>query len=213
MEVRFVIVMLAPLALAGCGSITLPAAVKLETGEALVGTTTAAMSGGTFQVSTPSGGLTCSGTYDAFDTSTVIVVPFRCTDGRMGSARVIRSPDGQYGAGTLLMATGEKGTVGFGRSFGTALSGEFPAAPSYGTSLGSRSVSSGWGSSGNCPTPDSIAADGKRCGARAAGYQNQGESRSSRPWGYRRYYTGPRGGCYYLTSGGNKRYVDRSMCR
>lgn len=26
------------------------------------------------------------------------------------------------------------------------------------------------------------------------------------------YMTGPRGGCYYINSGGNKTYVDRSLC-
>jgi hypothetical protein len=29
----------------------------------------------------------------------------------------------------------------------------------------------------------------------------------------RRYYLGPRGGCYYLTASGNKQYVDRSLCQ
>ncbi|SFM58374.1 SH3 domain-containing protein [Chitinophaga sp. YR627] len=29
----------------------------------------------------------------------------------------------------------------------------------------------------------------------------------------RKYYTGPRGGCYYLDGKGNKQYVDRSYCR
>jgi len=29
---------------------------------------------------------------------------------------------------------------------------------------------------------------------------------------YRTYYRGPRGGCYYINSGGNKSYVDRSYC-
>lgn len=33
------------------------------------------------------------------------------------------------------------------------------------------------------------------------------KSRSSRT-----YYTGPRGGCYYINSNGNKTYVDRSFC-
>ena len=28
----------------------------------------------------------------------------------------------------------------------------------------------------------------------------------------RSYYTGPRGGCYYINSNGNKSYVDRSLC-
>ncbi len=29
---------------------------------------------------------------------------------------------------------------------------------------------------------------------------------------YRRYYRGPRGGCYYINSNGNKTYVARSLC-
>ena len=29
---------------------------------------------------------------------------------------------------------------------------------------------------------------------------------------YRTYYRGPRGGCYYINSKGNKSYVDRSLC-
>lgn len=29
----------------------------------------------------------------------------------------------------------------------------------------------------------------------------------------RKYYTGPRGGCYYINSRGNKQYVDHSFCR
>ncbi|MFD2920413.1 SH3 domain-containing protein [Terrimonas rubra] len=29
----------------------------------------------------------------------------------------------------------------------------------------------------------------------------------------RKYYTGPRGGCYFINSNGNKQYVDRSYCR
>lgn len=30
--------------------------------------------------------------------------------------------------------------------------------------------------------------------------------------GSRQYYTGPRGGCYYLNASGKKEYVDRSLC-
>lgn len=30
--------------------------------------------------------------------------------------------------------------------------------------------------------------------------------------GYRTYYRGPRGGCYYYSSSGKKVYVDRSLC-
>lgn len=28
----------------------------------------------------------------------------------------------------------------------------------------------------------------------------------------RKYYTGPKGGCYYINKNGNKTYVDRSFC-
>ncbi len=33
-----------------------------------------------------------------------------------------------------------------------------------------------------------------------------------KPKSSRTYYTGPRGGCYYINSNGNKTYVDRSFC-
>ena len=36
---------------------------------------------------------------------------------------------------------------------------------------------------------------------------------TSKPAPSSQYILGPRGGCYTLTSGGNKRYVDRSMCQ
>ncbi len=36
--------------------------------------------------------------------------------------------------------------------------------------------------------------------------------RSAGPTRYRQYIRGPRGGCYYISSSGNKVYVDRSLC-
>lgn len=38
-------------------------------------------------------------------------------------------------------------------------------------------------------------------------------SRNSQIESGRVYYTGKRGGCYYLNSSGRKEYVDRSLCR
>lgn len=46
--------------------------------------------------------------------------------------------------------------------------------------------------------------------AKAAAIERQ-QSRSG--GGGRTYHTGPRGGCYYINSNGNKQYVDRSLCR
>ena len=36
---------------------------------------------------------------------------------------------------------------------------------------------------------------------------------SSGQTGARKYITGPRGGCYYVTASGRKQYVDHSMCK
>lgn len=40
----------------------------------------------------------------------------------------------------------------------------------------------------------------------------QSYSTSSRGYSQSRYIRGPRGGCYYINSNGNKVYVDRSLC-
>lgn len=41
---------------------------------------------------------------------------------------------------------------------------------------------------------------------------SSGGRNTRRPSGSRAYHTGPRGGCYYYNSFGNKQYVDRSYC-
>lgn len=50
-------------------------------------------------------------------------------------------------------------------------------------------------------------------GYAAASLSEQSRSASISTSPSRTYYLGPRGGCYYLTGGGAKVYVDRSMCR
>lgn len=126
---------LAPLAVAvsllsACGTITLPAAVKMSNGEALMGTTTAAISGGKFQVATPRGDVTCSGDYDALDTRPVITAPVRCSDGRYGTITVLRAPDGMSGTGSVRLADGATGNVAFGRAASSVIEPvAFPPAP------------------------------------------------------------------------------------
>lgn len=47
----------------------------------------------------------------------------------------------------------------------------------------------------------------------SSGSGNRTKSAGTRkPASGRIYHTGPRGGCYYYTAGGNKVYVDRSYC-
>lgn len=180
-----------PLLLASCGSITLPAAVRLENGEALIGTTTAAVSGGTFTVNNTVGSIGCSGSYDALDTRPVLSTAFKCSDGRYGTLTVLRTPDGRGGSGSVVLSDGQQGRVAFGDQASAVLSPGLPASsmsvmaqdPSFG---GLSSTTSGRTYSGNCPTPESLDAAGRRCGARSAaskagGYDGYSSSASNSP--------------------------------
>ncbi|MBY5831891.1 hypothetical protein HFN47_22450 [Rhizobium leguminosarum] len=135
---------LAALPLVGCGTITLPAAVKMNDGQALVGTTTAAISGGTFQVSTPKGDVSCSGNYDALDTRPVISAPVRCSDGRYGAITVLRSPDGMTGTGTVALADGSTGNLAFGRAAPTVLAPDTSAFSDAPASPATSASSTDW---------------------------------------------------------------------
>lgn len=108
--------------LTGCMTVTQPAAVRTSDGTLLFGTASASLvSNGSFTVS-GSDGLSCAGTYDAFDPATTITVPLSCSDGRTGIATVTRTPDGQAGSGQVLLNDGMTAQVAFG-----ALAGELIA--------------------------------------------------------------------------------------
>ncbi len=175
-------------ALASCGSFTLPAAVQLPDGTAMIGTTTAAMSGGSFQVATPDRSMTCSGTYDATDMTPTISVPVTCSNGLFGTAVVTRDPSGTSGSGTFKASDGSVGRVAFGNSSGEILATRSGNHASSSSLVGSGSASYRMSRSytGNCPTPDSLDAAGRRCGARSAasrpgGYSGYGSWASARP--------------------------------
>lgn len=127
---RLFLAAIAGLAMAGCAtSYTTPAAVRLSTETVLIGTTTAALSGGTFEVSAPDGSLKCAGTYDAYDTSAVLSAPFTCSDGRYGTVTVTRSPDRLSGTGTIALSDGSFGAVAFGKDAASAIEPAPTAAP------------------------------------------------------------------------------------
>lgn len=172
--------------LTGCGTITVPAAVQTSDGIALIGTTTAAISGGVFSVSTADQKIRCGGTYDALDTSPTISVPFTCSDGRYGNAIVTRARDGMSGSGSASLSDGSTAQLAFGNGAGSVLStaasgsGSFSAFQSPAVTE-TPQVASDTARiySGNCPTPDSVDAAGKRCGdrsaaSRAGGYNGYG---------------------------------------
>lgn len=167
------------LLLSACGSVTSPATVSLPDGTMLVGTTTASMSAGTFEVSAADNSLKCSGNYDQYSMARILNAPFTCNDGRTGLLAVVRTPDLRAGAGDAIFTDGTKGHASFGRLAGAKYAGSssdlasYPAVPSnsnLGSGLTSRRVYAG-----NCPTPDSRDSAGRRCGRRSA---------SSRPGGF-----------------------------
>ncbi|MCH5687644.1 hypothetical protein LWM68_27285 [Niabella sp. W65] len=54
----------------------------------------------------------------------------------------------------------------------------------------------------------------KKAAGNSSRSSNKTKSASTgKPVSGRVYHTGPRGGCYYYTAGGNKVYVDRSYCK
>ncbi|GEM_PF-1671457 len=197
--------LLACLLLSGCGTYTTPAAVKLDDGTALIGTTTAAVSGGHFQLATSDKTLSCSGNYDALDLKPTISIPVTCSDGRYGTAVVTRNPDGLGGHGFVTTSDGKRGIVAFGNNAGDILVQQ----PSYAFNSLSTLSSSSFGTSspsyssqaytGNCPTPDSLDAAGRRCGARSAasrtgGYDGYGSWAPT----YRRSYNSYSSGSTYV---------------
>ncbi|MDR6331915.1 hypothetical protein GGQ86_000362 [Xanthobacter flavus] len=115
--------------LAGCAtSFTVPAAVRLNKGELLYGSTTASTSGGRFEVTELHGKLRCGGSYDPFDHAPTISADFSCSDGRTGTITVTRRTDAPGGSGSLRMNDGTTGYVAFGADTQTITAGV--AAPS-----------------------------------------------------------------------------------
>jgi hypothetical protein len=97
--------------LSGC-SYTVPVAVIGDNGQILGGTATAAMSGGTFQVT--DGKLTCAGSYDSWSTSVTISMPVHCNDGRKGLVIATRDAGGMSGSGRVRLDDGMEADFIFG---------------------------------------------------------------------------------------------------
>lgn len=172
--------------LAGCGTTTMPASVSMDDGTHLVGTATASMSAGTFEVATADKSLTCSGNYDQYSTARLLTAPFVCTDGRSGAMAILRTPDLRAGTGTADLSDGTRARVAFGRLAGSEALGEYPDPP-VSISVASVPSSSATSSpqstsaikqalieqsqasySGACPCPYNTTSSGRRCGGNSA---------------------------------------------
>jgi len=92
--------------LSGC-SVKTPLLVKVSNSQKpLVGEAVASLSEGTFKVENTEG-LRCQGTYNQWETSSLLKVHVTCNDGRYGNVTVIRSGDyKQNGSGEGVLNDG-----------------------------------------------------------------------------------------------------------
>lgn len=100
-------------ALGACGEIAVPVTGEIG-GNLAQGQATARLSGeGTFDVATLDG-LTCTGVYDALDTSPTITAPTTCSDGRTGKLIITRSMNGLSGTVIGRLSDGTEARFVFG---------------------------------------------------------------------------------------------------
>lgn len=113
----FVVVAMSAMSLASC-ALTVPVAVISGKGEVMRGTSTATMSGGSFQVAGKLNGKAakCAGTYDSLDTSVTISMPVHCSDGRKGFVIATRQANGLDGSGRVRLTDGTEADFVFGRA-------------------------------------------------------------------------------------------------
>jgi hypothetical protein len=109
---KYVLFACISLALSGC-AITEPVAVIGKNGQILRGTCHASLAGASFQVT--DGRLTCSGSYNGYDTSTTIKMPVSCSDGRKGFVVATRQASGLDGSGKVTLNDGTQADFVFGK--------------------------------------------------------------------------------------------------
>jgi hypothetical protein len=98
------------LALANCVR-TVPVAVITKDGHTLRGENTVSGADGSFTVT--DGKLSCTGTYNALNSSDTITVAVTCNDGRTGIAIATRDTPSS-GGGKVTLSDGTEGTFIFG---------------------------------------------------------------------------------------------------
>ncbi|WP_225769397.1 hypothetical protein [Inquilinus sp. Marseille-Q2685] len=109
---RISLLALAALALGAC-SVTVPVAVVPKTGPVMRGTATGSLGGGSFTVT--DGKLTCSGEYDALDSSPTLQMPTSCSDGRKGLVTATRDSNMTDGRGVVRLQDGFEAQFVFGK--------------------------------------------------------------------------------------------------
>lgn len=119
-------VLLAFVALSGCGTMELSVPITGQTSDGLAaaGAATARADGkGSFWVQVP-GGAKCGGKYDSLTRVPSLVVPVSCADGRTGEAIITRQLDMMSGTAIVTLNDGTRGQFVFGNlTFDAAFGG------------------------------------------------------------------------------------------
>ena len=98
--------------LAGCSPVTLPVAA-LGNGKLMKGVATANINGdGEIIITGPYG--TCTGNYNAYDTSTTLPISLLCQDGTTALGSATRTASGLSGSGTMTDSKGQDWRFVFG---------------------------------------------------------------------------------------------------
>lgn len=126
----------------------------------------------------------CTGRYVRTEAETEITAALTCIDGRVGNITIRTNADGHPTVGTASLTDGSTAHAVFQPLLGDR------HARAHASDL-------------KAPSKSFVSAQQRRFSQRAT---------YSRASAFRTYYRGPRGGCYYINSNGNKTYVDRSLC-
>jgi hypothetical protein len=78
--------------------VSVPVAARSSEGEKFVGSATAELTSGHFEL-VSARGVRCYGTYNQWDPSISLDFKFKCSDGRYGTGTITRDPMGQSGIG------------------------------------------------------------------------------------------------------------------
>jgi len=100
-------------ALAACGKVTYPVEAVDHDGTVFRGTGYATIQEGAFSLSSEAG-TTCGGTYDPMSSSKRITAQVGCSDGRQGTAEIVRDNDLRGGAGVIRFQDGTEARAVFG---------------------------------------------------------------------------------------------------
>ncbi len=141
-----------------------------------------------FSIANSNNTISCTGYYTRSSLQNEVIVPVTCQNGTQGKIAIRTAPNGHPTLATVSISDGTTARIKFRDILGDR--------HAYGDIV---SVTKTNTSSASLTKKSKTISSSVRSSRTSSSYNN--------------YYLGPRGGCYYINSNGNKTYVDRSYCR